>query len=257
MNTELLKNNGVDLDKALDLFGDIEMYNDTLNDFLNTVDAKIDNLNKYLNENNMPSYAIDVHSLKSDARYLGFTSLGEFAYKLEMASKENDLAFVKENHQKLIELAKSFIDLSNRYLSSSEVEESITEETVNNDIKRILVVDDSNLVSEFVKKVFNGLYEVITADNGRDCINIINNDNTNSIKCLLLDINMPNVNGLEVLEYMKQNDLFKKLPVSIITGNDTKDAITEAFKYPIIDLINKPFSAEDVKRIVEKTIGFN
>ena len=68
---------------------------------------------------------------------------------------------------------------------------------------------------------------------------------------------MPNVNGFEVLEYFKKNDLFKKIPISIITGVDDKESIDKAFKYPIVDILLKPFNERDVKRILEKTINSN
>ena len=72
-DVNLLINNGVDVNASLELFGDIDTYNETLEDFLNTVDEKIGNMTKYKEESDMKNYAILVHSLKSDARYLGFT----------------------------------------------------------------------------------------------------------------------------------------------------------------------------------------
>ena len=121
--------------------------------------------------------------------------------------------------------------------------------------KAILVVDDSNLIRGFVQKVFNNEYEVVEANDGLEAINIINS-NPNRIYGMLLDLNMPNVNGFQVLEYFKQHNLFKRVPVSIITGNDVKYAVERAFEYPIIDVLAKPFNERDVKRVVEKTIQF-
>ena len=74
--------------------------------------------------------------------------------------------------------------------------------------------------------------------------------------CMLLDLNMPNVNGFEVLDYFKNNDLFKKVPVSIITGEGSKDIIEKAFTYPIVDVLMKPFNELNVESIVNKTISF-
>ena len=67
---------------------------------------------------------------------------------------------------------------------------------------------------------------------------------------------MPGVNGFEVLDYLKENDLFNKYPVSIITGADDRDTITRAFEYKIVDMLQKPFNERDVKRIVERTISY-
>ena len=72
---------------------------------------------------------------------------------------------------------------------------------------------------------------------------------------MLLDLNMPVVDGFAVLEYIKNNGLFTKVPVSIITGDDDMDVIGKAFEYNIIDVLKKPFNIDNVKKIVEKTIS--
>ena len=118
----------------------------------------------------------------------------------------------------------------------------------------ILVVDDSNLVANFIKKIFDDKYEVLIASDGARAIELVSGPNADKIKGMLLDLNMPNVNGFAVLEYFKNNNLFVKIPVSIITGNDTKDQVEQAFNYPIVDLLSKPFNERDIRRIIEKTV---
>lgn len=251
----ILINNGVDLEKSLELFVDMETYEETLKDFLDAIDEKVASLNKNKEETDMPAYAIDVHSIKSDARYLGFNSLAQLALELELKSKENDVMFVLDNHDRLLDEVKKFVSLSKTYLGM-EVEREV-EEVKTNTLKEeaILVVDDSHLVANFVKKIFDDHYEVLIANDGLEAIKLVNEDENGKIKCCLLDLNMPNVNGFEVLEYFKNNNLFVRIPVSVITGNDTKDQVETAFTYPIVDLLSKPFNERDVKRIIEKTIG--
>ena len=77
------------------------MYDMTISDFLSEVEEKWNNIITYKNNSDMENYAIEVHSLKSDAKYLGFTSLADISYQHELHSKENDIAFVEENFQKL------------------------------------------------------------------------------------------------------------------------------------------------------------
>ena len=110
-----LKENGVDLDKSLELLGDIEMYNMTLNDFLSEVEAKWNNIVTYKNNSDMENYAIEVHSLKSDAKYLGFMSLADISYQHELKSKENDINFILEHfndleteYNKALAIAKTY-----------------------------------------------------------------------------------------------------------------------------------------------------
>lgn len=252
-DVNLLINNGVDVNASLELFGDIDTYNETLEDFLNTVDEKIGNMTKYKEESDMKNYAILVHSLKSDARYLGFTKLAELSYNHEMQSKANNDIYVYDNYDELINETNRIIDLVREYLGK----EKLTRENVVNEKhldKKILVVDDSDIIRNLLKKMFNDEYEIITADDGQEALDIISKNN--DFFGVLLDLNMPNVNGFAVLDYFKQNSLFSKIPVAIITGDDSKEIIEKAFTYTIVDVLSKPFNEMNVRRVITSMENF-
>ena len=254
-DVNLLTSNGVNVEKALELFGDMDMYDATMSDFLDMVEQKLANLKRYRETGNMPNYAIEVHSLKSDARYLGFVNLADLAYQFELKSKANDLMYVYDNYKTLLDEARRMINLSKKYLGRQVDDNVISDMVGGTKEEAILVVDDSNLVANFIKKIFDDRYEVFIASDGARAIEMVTGPNADKIKACLLDLNMPNVNGFEVLEYFKKNNLFIKIPVSVITGNDTRDQVDEAFNYPIVDLLSKPFNERDIKRIIEKTIS--
>ncbi len=86
-DVNLLVNNGVNVNKALELFGDMATYDDTLVTFLNDAENKLKQIDDYKEKADMANYAILVHSLKSDAKYFGFDKLAELAYDHEMKSK--------------------------------------------------------------------------------------------------------------------------------------------------------------------------
>jgi len=246
----LLINSGIDVDKSLELFGDMEMYDETLLEFLNGAADKLNKLNNFKEASDAHNYAIYAHSLKSDARYLGFTKLAELAYNHEMAGKNNDINYIFNNYDALIEEANRIIKVVCEYVG---VNNNITKiEEVTHSDKVILVVDDSDIVRNFVKRIFNDLYDVKLANDGKDALNYIENDTENKIIGMLLDLNMPNVNGFQVLEYLDKNNLFEKIPVAIITGVDTKDEISKTLMYPIIDILAKPFNEANVKSIIDK-----
>lgn len=257
-DVNILTSNGVDVQKSLELFVDMETYDDTLKDFLEAVEEKKQALNKYKQEANMNSYAIDVHALKTDARYLGFNRLGEIAYEMEMKSKENDVMFIMTNHDRLMQEVDFCVRIAKMYLGEqvSEPIEVVRAEEIKPKDKAILIVDDSELVANFIRKMeFGKEYELIFAKDGEEAIKIVNNDNVGKIKCCLLDLNMPNINGFGVLEYFKTYNLFKKIPVSIMTGNDTEEQVQKAFEYPIVDVFKKPFNEACAQRFIEKTIA--
>lgn len=122
-------------------------------------------------------------------------------------------------------------------------------------MKSIIVADDSNIIVNIIRKAFEGKYNVLSAKDGAEAISIIQSNNLDDIIGMLLDLNMPGVDGFAVLDYLKYNNLFNHLPVSIITGDDDMAVIDKAFKYDIIDILKKPFTIDNVKKIVEKTIS--
>ena len=117
--------------------------------------------------------------------------------------------------------------------------------------KAIVVADDSMIVRNIIEKAVSDEYVVLKASNGREAINHIT-DKKYDIQGVLLDLNMPDSDGFVVLNYFKNNNLFKKYPVSIISGDDSKETIEKAFTYDIVDMLNKPFNGENIKNIVRK-----
>ena len=251
-DVNLLISNGVNIEKSLELFGNMTMYDDSLQDFLAEVENKLNDIKKYKEGSDMANYAILVHSLKSDAKYFGFDRLAELAYQHELESKKNNMYYVVDHYDELMKEARRIVDLVKIYLGKEEgARETVS---INNTAKTILVVDDSSIVSNFIKKIFHETYEVVIAKDGKEAIDYINGAVENKIVAMLLDLNMPNVDGFEVLEYLNQNNLFSQIPVSIITGSDQKEVIDRAFTYPIVDMLTKPFNELSIKQILEKTI---
>ena len=116
MDKTYLEENGVDVEKGLELLGDINMYNETCEDFLNEINEKYPKAKEYKEAGDMPNYAILVHSIKSDSKYLGFTRLAELAYEHELKSKENDIDFVNNNFASLEEEINRIINVVKTYL---------------------------------------------------------------------------------------------------------------------------------------------
>ncbi len=287
-DVNFLISNGVDVNKSLELFGDIDTYNETVGEFLVSAKEKIAKLQKYKDDKDMPNYAIYVHSLKSDAKYFGFTKLADLAYDQELKSKEGDMFYIYEHYQELIDEVERTINIVKKYISpESEVtsNEQVPTSTTpapaaapapvtpapaaplptSSNIepaevysqKTILVVDDSNIIRNFVKRIFSEKYNIGMAKDGDEALNIIKaNASNENIVAILLDLNMPKVDGFAVLTYMNEHQLFSSMPVSIISGDSSKDTINKAFTYPIIDMLGKPFTEADVKRVIEKTMYF-
>lgn len=254
----LLINNGVNVYQSLELLGDIETYNDTLEDFLAGVEEKVNKMIMYKKATDMANYAIYAHSLKSDSKYLGFTRLADLSYQHELKAKADNLDFVLDNYDELERETTRIVSLVKQYLGKNNFYEVKSETTLVVSDKAILIADDSNIIRNFVEKIFtDNRFVVLTASDGRETIDMIEKDYDNRIMGLLLDLNMPEMDGFEVLNYFKEKNLFTKIPVSIITGDSSKEAIKKAYEYPIIDLISKPFKESEIIEAVEKILSVN
>ena len=247
-DTKLLIENGVNLEKSLELFGDIATYNDNLDEFLDGVEKLLNNLDTYKSQRDMGNYAIVVHSLKSDAKYYGFEKLAELALNHELKSKENDIDYVVIHFNELKEEILRVTNLVQQYLG---LDYQKTQESVESTAtSSILVVDDSNIISNFVSKIFNDEYKIIVCKDGQQAIDELSSI-SNSIVGMLLDINMPNVDGYEVLKFMKTNNLFNRINVAIISGSDPNQILSTTKDYPIKAILEKPFNEENIKKIVD------
>ena len=120
--------------------------------------------------------------------------------------------------------------------------------------KAIIVADDSMIIRNIIEKSLNNEYIVLKANNGKEAIKHIT-DKKHDIIGILLDLNMPESDGFMVLNYFKNNNLFKKYPIVIISGDDTKETIDRAFTYDIVDMLNKPFSKDNIKNMINKMIN--
>ena len=102
---EYLRSNGVMIDKALETLGDMNVYEVTLKDFLQSIDARWENVKKYKESGDLEKYSSELRSIKSDCKYLGFTKLANTCFLHELKSKDGDKEYI----------AKHFVDLEDAY----------------------------------------------------------------------------------------------------------------------------------------------
>lgn len=116
VDIDYLKDNEIDVDNALELLGDIETYNETLNDFLDENKERLPKLENFYNSGDMENYEILVHAMKSDSKYLGFTKLAEMALDHQNHSSDNDYEYIKAHYDELMAEVNRITELVNKYL---------------------------------------------------------------------------------------------------------------------------------------------
>ena len=118
---------------------------------------------------------------------------------------------------------------------------------------QILLVDDSAMNRMILKEILGGDYSILEAENGQECLEKMQAEAGN-IALVLLDINMPVMNGFEVLKAMNANHTIEDIPVIMISSDDSDDAIRRSYELGASDYVNRPFDARIVYRRVTNTI---
>lgn len=118
---------------------------------------------------------------------------------------------------------------------------------------QILLVDDSAMNRMILKEILGGDYRILEAENGQECLEKLQTEAEN-IALVLLDINMPVMDGFEVLKAMNANHTIEDIPVIMISSDDSDAAIRRSYELGASDYVNRPFDARIVYRRVTNTI---
>ena len=117
----------------------------------------------------------------------------------------------------------------------------------------ILLVDDSLMNRMMLASILGEDYRILEAENGKRCLEQLR-AKAGQISLVLLDINMPVMDGFEVLRTMNTNHTIEDVPVIMISSDDSEEVIRKAYELGASDYVNRPFDAKIVYRRVSNTI---
>ncbi|MEE0673110.1 MAG: diguanylate cyclase [Enterocloster sp.] len=151
-------------------------------------------------------------------------------------ARADGLMYQAKNRKNMIVTEKSGID-------SAEAKER----------QQILIVDDSQINCEILAEILKDEYRILEAANGEECINLLKQYGT-GIALLLLDINMPVMDGFEVLALMNRKHWIEDIPVIIISSENSASYVRRAYEMGASDYISRPFDVQVVHQRVSNTI---
>jgi two-component system, chemotaxis family, chemotaxis protein CheY len=112
----------------------------------------------------------------------------------------------------------------------------------------ILIVDDSAGIRKILQRVIRqtemSLGNIIEAADGVEALELLK---TQSVGLILSDINMPNMNGLELLSHIKASETLKNVPIVMISTEGSQQKVMEAVQLGAAGYVKKPFNAEQIK----------
>ncbi len=131
--------------------------------------------------------------------------------------------------------------------------EKLNKNVANNEIDKILIIDDDPVNRMILEKLFATYYTVIEAENGYEGMErILHRDD--HLCAIILDVMMPGMNGIEVLRKLKELGLLDKIPVFIITSDANAGVMKEAYELGVMDVIRKPVIPYMVVRRVRSVV---
>lgn len=117
---------------------------------------------------------------------------------------------------------------------------------------RILIADDSKMNQQILSEILGDRYEYLYADDGLQALELLHSEF--DIDLLLLDINMPRLDGFGVLEVMKQRNWLQEIPVIITSSEDDESFIQKAYELGVTDYIRCPFNLTVTQRRVSNAL---
>ena len=120
--------------------------------------------------------------------------------------------------------------------------------------KKVLIVDDAQMNREILIEILGDEYEILEADNGRGALDLID-ARSKEIAAILLDLNMPEMDGFEVLQEMQRKKYLDRIPVLVISGESSVQNEKKCFEMGVSDFIGKPFHTVLVKKRVENMVN--
>lgn len=120
----------------------------------------------------------------------------------------------------------------------------------------VLIVDDSNSMRAVIKKIISisgfKIDQCIEAGNGKKALEALAD---NWVDIIISDINMPVMNGFELLARLKEDNLFRDIPIIFISTESSDKRMQDAFNLGVKGFITKPFLPEEIRKILYEVIG--
>ena len=235
---------GVLISKGIERFGSKEAYFDIVRSFALNTPPLLEKL-RHVSKSGLDDYVIIVHGVKGSARGIGADAFADIAEALEKAARSGDYDYVETHNARLLDAGwKLLSDIEEMLTLIAQNEQKPGAKSPGRDEgaerKRIILVDDNLTSLEMGRKMLGDHYQVIPAVSAGQMFEILEKVTPDLI---LLDVEMPEMNGYHAIRLLKSNPLYAGIPVIFLTGRNEETNEQEGLALGAVDYVYKPYTA--------------
>ena len=119
--------------------------------------------------------------------------------------------------------------------------------------RTIMVVDDSSTTRSLIASHLSesGDYDIVEAASGFEALKILP---TRKVDLIITDINMPDINGLELISFVRENPIYRHIPTIIITTEDSEEDRKRGMELGAREYVVKPFTTDEIREAVGRVL---
>jgi DNA-binding response OmpR family regulator len=111
--------------------------------------------------------------------------------------------------------------------------------------RSVLIVEDEPMMRSFLKRNLSDEYEIITEENGKHALEWLYKGNLPDL--LIVDLQMPEMDGFDFVEYIRRSGFFNRLPIIVLSSRESVDDRLRCFELGANDYLIKPFNPRELK----------
>ena len=119
--------------------------------------------------------------------------------------------------------------------------------------KKILIIDDEKSIRLILEATFKDLFEVISLDDGEKALNYLQSGNLPDL--IICDIQMPNIDGFQFIEKIRNSGFFEDIPLIMLSGSEESKDRIKCFELGADDYILKPFNPKELMARVSRRLA--
>jgi response regulator RpfG family c-di-GMP phosphodiesterase/signal transduction histidine kinase len=240
---------GVDMAKGITMTGGKEgFYRRVLELYIKDALERLPRLQTVPEKDALKTFITQVHSLKSASASIGAAELSAEAAALEAAGKSENLAYIKDNLSGFTKHLTELVENIRAALTPAQSPGVEAEKNMENEKPLIILVDDNPANLRIGKNVLSEKFAVATAPSAEKLFGLLENNNPTMI---LLDVDMPEINGYDAIKVLKSKPQTHDVPVIFVTGRTESDDELAGLSLGAIDYITKPFQPSLLLKRIE------